>query len=104
MSSRDEKTRLEMMNQLCFGFGPFSNVANQYSLPLGHPSPGGFENFLLARSEAVDSVRGDFVEDWIHFLADEFLRRHFTRARGFTPGPPLRDLCRGLDELPFASA
>src|SRR5689334_20738999 len=41
----------------------------------------GFQDFALARREALDSVRRNFVEDGIYFAADEFARRKFFAFR-----------------------
>src|SRR6266496_481192 len=41
----------------------------------GHFLARSFEDLALALGETLDAVLGDFVEDGIHFAADEFIRR-----------------------------
>ena len=41
-------------------------------LTFGHPVAGGFEDFALLVSEAVNAMGGDFIEDGVYFFADKF--------------------------------
>src|SRR5688500_9013890 len=47
-------------------------VYSEASLTSLHFCPGRFEDFALARGQALNAVCGDFIEDRIDFTADEF--------------------------------
>jgi hypothetical protein len=41
----------------------------------------GFENLSFAQSQALDAVRGDFIQDRVYLLADELGRRQVIEER-----------------------
>src|ERR1700704_6091642 len=63
-AARDFAVSIQWNDPLCLG--------GECQLPLGHPSPGRFENAAFPFSQAVNAVSGDFVENWIDLPADEF--------------------------------
>src|SRR6266550_6762381 len=57
-------------------------------LTSGHFLARSFEGFAFALRETLDAMLGDFVEDGVHFAADEFIRREVRRRLrgGLQPG------------------
>src|SRR5258706_12949478 len=65
----------------------------------GHLRARGFEDLPFAFREALDAVRGNFVENGIDFLADEFGRLEFHRFSGLGTLPKLRFLGAHFDQF-----
>src|SRR5438552_5098167 len=63
------------------------HAANSAFLPL---RAGGFEDFALARRQALNPVRRNLVEDGIDFVADKILGRFVLGSRLFTRRPGSR--------------
>ena len=47
------------------------------NLPLRHFRAGFFEDLAFARGQALDAVRGNFVEDRVHFVLQKFVGGKF---------------------------
>src|SRR5436190_7093713 len=82
----------------------FKNPLRDCASAFNNLRAGCFEDLTLARGQAVDAVRGNFVENRIHFLADEFFGRQFRGTLFPFTATCARDLGGGLDELTLSAA
>jgi hypothetical protein len=94
------KSSIRQVGNLRYDLGDLS------ALPFVHFGTGSLEDLFFARGQALDAVRGDFIENGIDFAADEFFGLNLfglwnTAALG---SPETRFDGRGFDKLSTAGA